>query len=172
MPTVTAPPPSSSASPTASTLDLTKKSGTCSPNTVQNLHAKTGPPHSRRSTTQSKLLASPRLPKESRIVKAILTRLNKLTGTWAFKVHGGPYQAAGLPDVVCVSRGHVVFLEVKRPGGKVSRIQERVHAQLRSAGACVHVVESVDEALDMVARARPRKAVEGGIEEGIEEAKP
>ena len=58
---------------------------------------------------------------------------------------------AGVPDRVCfLPGGRVVFVELKRPGGQLRPLQERVIGMLMRLGAEVHVVDSkegVDEVL-------------------------
>lgn len=41
---------------------------------------------------------------------------------------------AGIPDLLCLKNGRAVFIEVKRPGGKVSKLQEFRHDELRKQG--------------------------------------
>ena len=62
------------------------------------------------------------MPRESAIVASIV-RAAKAAGWWTMKIHGGPYQLAGVPDVLCLKRGRAVFLEVKQPGKKPTQIQ-------------------------------------------------
>lgn len=50
---------------------------------------------------------------------------------------------SGVPDRVVVTPMGTVFVETKRPGGKLSRLQEVVTEKMRRAGAEVHVVGSV-----------------------------
>ena len=50
---------------------------------------------------------------------------------------------SGVPDRVVVTPMGTVFVETKRPGGKVRRLQEVVIEKMRRAGAEVHVVNSV-----------------------------
>lgn len=64
------------------------------------------------------------------------------------KIHGGPYQMSGVPDVLCVKRGVAVFLEVKRPGEKPTEIQKaRMEEIRRVGGAECAVVTSKEEAM-------------------------
>jgi hypothetical protein len=106
---------------------------------------------------------------ESRLQRRIRGALEAaFLGSYWWKVHGGPFTPAGIPDLAgvvpmsvmteaddfCASHprtiGHSVFLEVKMPGECASRVQLARMNRLRSAGAIVGVVTSVDEALDVV----------------------
>lgn len=53
----------------------------------------------------------------------------------------------GIPDlsIACPRGGPCLYLEVKRPGGKLSPAQEHVIGRLQSAGGFVAVVTSIDE---------------------------
>lgn len=52
----------------------------------------------------------------------------------------------GVPDrVVVLPGGRVVFVELKRPGGKLSAIQVKVLDRLREVGAEVQVLSSKEE---------------------------
>ena len=57
---------------------------------------------------------------------------------------------AGLPDLAAVKDGQVVFLEVKQPGGAISPSQKIAIDNLRSHGAVVGVVRSLDEAMSVI----------------------
>lgn len=41
---------------------------------------------------------------------------------------------AGIPDLLCLKNGRTVFIEVKRPGGKVSELQRLRMAELLKQG--------------------------------------
>ena len=71
---------------------------------------------------------------------------------WAFKVHGGPFQQVGLPDLIGCIQGRFVALEIKHPDEDhpVSPIQTAVMSRLLKAGGIIAVVESVDQALEAV----------------------
>lgn len=62
---------------------------------------------------------------------------------------------AGVPDRVVIAPEATVFVEVKRPGGRLRRLQEVTVAKMRRAGAVVHVVDTlagVDELVAGLAR--------------------
>ena len=63
-----------------------------------------------------------------------LVRLIEGDGGWAFKVHGSPFQLAGIPDVVGCYRGLFFGIEVKVPGKKPSKIQNYRLRCIREAG--------------------------------------
>ena len=58
---------------------------------------------------------------------------------------------AGVPDRIVVAHGRVVFVELKRPGGKLRPIQIAVHRLLRRAGADVRVIDSIEGVRSFVA---------------------
>ncbi|MEU7322477.1 VRR-NUC domain-containing protein [Streptomyces griseoviridis] len=47
----------------------------------------------------------------------------------------------GVPDRIVVAPSGTVFVEVKRPGGRLRKLQQLTHAKLRRHGAEVHVVD-------------------------------
>lgn len=66
-------------------------------------------------------------------------------------VAGGKLKAmgakAGVPDLMFVRGGRVLFLELKRKGGRISPVQRVCHLELIRAGAIVLVAYGIDEAL-------------------------
>ena len=84
------------------------------------------------------------MPTEKSIVESILKYLNNLERTRARKIHGGPYMA-GWPDILCVKDGQAYFFEVKRPGGKATKLQLYELSEWTKAGAKTAIVTSVDE---------------------------
>jgi hypothetical protein len=52
----------------------------------------------------------------------------------------------GFPDRTYVRRGVVLFVEWKRPGGVLSKLQIVVHRELREHGANVHVIDNLEDA--------------------------
>lgn len=86
------------------------------------------------------------MPRESAIVAAVV-RAAEAQGWRPIKIHGGPYQLAGLPDLLCLQRGYAVWLEVKQPGKKPTEIQKRRMAELEARGGTpCHVVTTKEEA--------------------------
>jgi hypothetical protein len=75
-------------------------------------------------------------------------------GVFCFKVHGGPWMMAGLPDIIACVDGDFVGLETKTESGHASPIQQLIHTKIRMAGGRVYVVRSVAEALSVVFQGR------------------
>jgi hypothetical protein len=86
-------------------------------------------------------------PRESTIVAAILQALKSVPDRVVRKRWGSEMAAAGDPDLTGCYRGRHFELEVKAPGGRLSRIQEVRLKEWHRAGAVVGVVHSPDEAL-------------------------
>jgi len=86
------------------------------------------------------------MPRESAIVAGIV-REARQSGWWVMKIHGGPHQLAGVPDLLCLRRGRAVFLEVKQPGKQATPLQARRMNEIETVGgASCHVVTSKEEA--------------------------
>jgi hypothetical protein len=50
----------------------------------------------------------------------------------------------GVPDRIVIWNGEVCFVEVKKPGEKLSPHQARMHARMRNLGATVKVIDCRD----------------------------
>lgn len=83
---------------------------------------------------------------ETRVVGKIMDRLHAEGGFW-FKVHGGPFQMAGLPDILGCYKGRFIGIEVKCPGNKPTALQLEVGNMILKAGGIFGVAYSVAEAV-------------------------
>lgn len=84
--------------------------------------------------------------------------LNSEPGVVAWKIHGGPYQTAGIPDIIACVNGRFVGLEVKLPGRerKLTKLQDHTLQRIAECGGEAHLVVSmaqVKEAVDAARRA-------------------
>lgn len=89
---------------------------------------------------------------------------NKYPDSLTFKIAGGPYQAAGIPDLLVFLNGRVAAFEVKKqkPGESEEHARERATLRqririesFRKAGCLAEVVLSVDEVLAVLADLEP-----------------
>lgn len=83
-------------------------------------------------------------PTEKTITKNIQAWLKQQPNLFHYKVHGDPFQTAGLPDLIICVNGHFVGIEVKRPGGKATPLQLRMLERIIEAGGQAWIVSSLD----------------------------
>lgn len=65
---------------------------------------------------------------------------------------------AGVPDRILITPNGTVFVEVKRPGGKLRRLQHEVTEKMRRAGAEVHVIDTIASVNELVESLAERRA--------------
>ena len=73
---------------------------------------------------------------------------------WKFTSPG----RAGVPDRVVITPHATVFVETKRPGGRLRRLQAVTFARMRQTGAEVHAVDTiagVDELVERLSHCSP-----------------
>lgn len=84
---------------------------------------------------------------ETALVRRIRRELER-RGAWTVKIHGGPMQESGIPDIVGCYRGRFLGLEVKRPDGdRPSGLQRYMIEKVTTAGGFACAVRTVEEAL-------------------------
>lgn len=88
---------------------------------------------------------------EADLVRKILKALRKEhpKDTW-WKIHVGPFQERGIPDIIGCHHGRFIGFEVKLPGKekKLTMYQTRQLHLINEAGGYATTVTSVKEALD------------------------
>jgi hypothetical protein len=91
------------------------------------------------------------MPTETQLVARIMLMLER-RGAYANKNHGSPFQRLGRPDIEGCLDGSFFAFEVKLPGKKhsLTRLQVQALIEIREAGGCAEVVESVQEAEDLL----------------------
>ena len=101
---------------------------------------------------------------EAAITQDLIVRLRR-EGAFAEKVHGGPRQRKGMPDIVATFDGFSVWIEVKVPGKDATPIQAAVLEELRGAGGWAAVIRSVAE-LDDLLSLGPGAVCKGCLQSG------
>ena len=79
---------------------------------------------------------------ESQLQAKLIKRFEK-SGWMAVKLIST--NTNGIPDLMCLKAGRVVFVEVKRKGGVVSELQKYRHDQLRKQGFQVFIIDDLQQ---------------------------
>ena len=91
---------------------------------------------------------------ETKLKNQILRRLTAMRAEgeqiWWMKLHGGPMQRAGVPDLLVLYCGVAFFFELKAPDGEATKLQLHTMQQIKDAGGTVSVVRSAQEAMEII----------------------
>ncbi len=77
----------------------------------------------------------------TRQIKQVLFQV----GYFPIKIAGGPYQKPGISDLLVCGEGKFIAIEVKKPGGRISPLQEQFLNDVRAAGGIAFVAYSIDD---------------------------
>ena len=86
---------------------------------------------------------------ESELQKQAIDLL-KLSGFIVFRLNSGKARnnirlcPVGTPDLLAVRNGRVIWIEMKKTGGKTSLVQDEMIRDLRRHGQEVHIVDNID----------------------------
>lgn len=83
-------------------------------------------------------------------MKEILAYLKNLDGCFAWKEHGGMYGTARLPDIIVCLQGRFIGIEVKKPGGKLTKLQEITLKHIERAGGVAAKVNLMKEVIELL----------------------
>lgn len=87
---------------------------------------------------------------ESKITAEIMQYLKTLDKCFFWKEHGGMYGTAGIPDIICCYKGLFLAFEVKKPDGRLTKLQEKTIKDIQAAGGQAYVVRSVEEVKNVI----------------------
>ncbi len=93
---------------------------------------------------------------ENKIIRAIMQYLKTVPQCFAWKVHGGMYGTAGIPDIIACIDGHFYGFEVKTESGKPTKLQEATIRKICTAGGTAVVVRSVAEVQEVIRSVQER----------------
>lgn len=87
---------------------------------------------------------------ESKVSTRIMRKWRDM-GAFCYKVHGGEFQMAGVPDISGTFYGSSVWCETKMPGNWEPSLKQKIRInQIRRAGGHVVVAYSVSDAVQML----------------------
>jgi penicillin-binding protein-related factor A (putative recombinase) len=91
-------------------------------------------------------------PLESAVVKKTLEKLRLRGGFW-FKIHGTPFQLAGIPDIIGCYHGRFIAFEAKRDSkGRPTPLQAFQIKKIRAAGGIATLIFTPEMALAILDR--------------------
>lgn len=91
---------------------------------------------------------------ESKLSTKIMKAWRK-QGGWCYKVHGGEFQLAGVPDISGIYDGISVWCETKLPGNWEPSLKQKVRINaIRRASGHVVVAYALTDATDMIQHVR------------------
>ena len=56
----------------------------------------------------------------------------------------------GIPDIIAIKNNRVLFLEIKKPGGKQSEYQKQFQADIEGHGGEYYTVKSLDDLIKII----------------------
>ena len=86
---------------------------------------------------------------EYRIVQNI-KKLIRSRGGWCVKIHGGPYQDAGTPDLLACYKGRFVAIEVKTARGVARPEQKIAQRAITGSGGYSLITHSIGDVADVL----------------------
>lgn len=91
---------------------------------------------------------------ETKVVKDIREALDKYYPGFYFKTHGGPFQMAGLPDIIGLHKGRFIGIEVKVPGkeANLTPIQIKVLGKIKAAGGIAFMSTGAEDTIKKIRR--------------------
>lgn len=90
---------------------------------------------------------------ESRLQTKIQKALQKeFPRSFFFKTHGGPYQRAGIPDIIGSVEGSFIGIEVKVPGREntLTDLQQHTIDQINESGGLAFMSTNPEDAIDRI----------------------
>ena len=73
-----------------------------------------------------------------------------LKGYFHFYLLAGIGAFLGAPDIIAIKNNRVLFLEIKRPGGKQSEHQRKFQLNIEGQGGKYYIVESLEDLIQII----------------------
>ena len=73
-----------------------------------------------------------------------------LRGYFHFYLLAGIGAFLGAPDIIAIKNNRVLFLEIKRPGGKQSEHQRKFQLNIEGQGGEYYIVEKLEDLIQII----------------------
>ena len=73
-----------------------------------------------------------------------------LKGYFHFYILQGLGAAKGIPDIIAIKNNRVLFLEIKRPGGKQSKYQKQFQADIEGQDGEYYLIKSLEDLIEVM----------------------
>jgi len=83
-------------------------------------------------------------------VKKQVKQYLSLKGYFHFHIMQGLGAYRGIPDIIAIKNNRVLFLEIKRPGGRQSNYQKQFQANIEEHGGEYYLVKSLDDLVKII----------------------
>ena len=83
-------------------------------------------------------------------IKTQVKQLLSLKGYFHFPLTAGIASYKGAPDIIAIKNMRVLFLEIKRPGGILSKYQHQFQLDINGHGGEYYIVKSLDDLIEII----------------------
>lgn len=91
---------------------------------------------------------------ESRLKERVLRWAKSQDDLWLVKHHGGSATLRGHPDIYGHVRGVAVFIELKQPGTKMTKLQAAIGRQIEKSGGLFACVDTFEKFVSLMEKVR------------------
>uniref|UniRef100_A0A6H1ZXY7 Putative VRR-NUC domain-containing protein n=1 Tax=viral metagenome TaxID=1070528 RepID=A0A6H1ZXY7_9ZZZZ len=83
-------------------------------------------------------------------IKCAVKQLLSIKGYFHFPILQGLGAKRGIPDIIAIKNNRVLFLEIKRPGGKLSEYQKQFQLDINGQGGEYYVVRCLEDLIKII----------------------
>jgi len=83
-------------------------------------------------------------------IKKQVKQYLSLKGYFRFHILQGLGAYKGIPDIIAIKNNRVLFLEIKRPGGRQSDYQKQFQADIEEHGGEYYLIKSLDDLVKII----------------------
>jgi len=83
-------------------------------------------------------------------IKKQVKQYLSLKGYFHFHIMQGLGAYKGIPDIIAIKNNRVLFLEIKRPGGRQSDYQKQYQADIEGQGGEYYVIKSLEDLIKII----------------------